>query len=399
MKTIEDAVTWGGNVAGASALAVGTAPIWLPYVAPATNMVGKAGKQALQGLDWLFKPTTYRGALLSSYVGAEGVNNFRKNPNVETGAQAALGLLPVIPAAINGARSTYNISKNLYNKGPKYSIGDTYYENDFEGFIPLYRYIKNKPYFKKFDAPFIEDVLAREHYIPIGKIETDNFSRYQAERIIQNMKRQGFNPDKGIYTYYKNEYVLKKPSTLIRQIAKDPVTLYITKQPTNVMGFNFNGKPYARLTPKTTEDRLASIVNHEGISHSTDDIMQGITLGIGSDQYSEITDALGRSKLYRLKDSTDWEELRATMTEFMRKMFTIHKNNSGTTYADVQDAVYKEIDDMPLELMAKRFESLNTYGRDYANYLRHHPSELNKFKKLLKYGMGLGPITLSQSDE
>lgn len=165
------------------------------------------------------------------------------------------------------------------------------------------------------------------------------------------------------------------------------------------MGFNFNGKPYARLTPKTTEDRLASIVNHEGISHSTDDIMQGITLGIGSDQYSEITDALGRSKLYRLKDSTDWEELRATMTEFMRKMFTIHKNNSGTTYADVQDAVYKEIDDMPLELMAKRFESLNTYGRDYANYLRHHPSELNKFKKLLKYGMGLGPITLSQSDE
>lgn len=117
MKTIEDAVTWGGNVAGASALAIGTAPIWLPYVAPAANMVGKAGKQALQGLDWLFKPTTYRGALLSSYVGAEGVNNFRKNPNIETGVQAALGLLPVIPAAINGARNTYNISKNLYNKG------------------------------------------------------------------------------------------------------------------------------------------------------------------------------------------------------------------------------------------------------------------------------------------
>ena len=84
------------------------------------------------------------------------------------------------------------------------------------------------------------------------------------------------------------------------------------------------------------------------------------------------------------------------MTEFMRKMFNIHKNNSGTTYADVQDAVYKEIDDMPLELMSKRFESLNNYGRDYANYLRHYPSELNKFKELLKYGMGLGtPIGIS----
>ncbi len=106
MKTIEDAVTWGGNVAGASALAVGTAPIWLPYAATAANTLGKVGKQTLQGLDWLFNPTTYRGALLSSYVGAEGVDNFRKNPNVETGAQAALGLLPVIPAAINGARSS-----------------------------------------------------------------------------------------------------------------------------------------------------------------------------------------------------------------------------------------------------------------------------------------------------
>ena len=115
MKTIEDAVTWGGNVAGASALAIGTAPIWLPYAATAANTLGKVGKQTLQGLDWLFNPTTYRGALLSSYVGAEGVDEFRKNPNIETGAQAALGLLPVIPAAINGARSAYSGVRSAYN--------------------------------------------------------------------------------------------------------------------------------------------------------------------------------------------------------------------------------------------------------------------------------------------
>lgn len=114
MKTIEDAVTWGGNVAGTSALAVGTAPIWLPYAATAANTLGKVGKQTLQGLDWLFNPTTYRGALLSSYVGAEGVDEFRKNPNVETGAQAALGLLPVVPVAINGARKGY---RDIYNYG------------------------------------------------------------------------------------------------------------------------------------------------------------------------------------------------------------------------------------------------------------------------------------------
>lgn len=117
MKTVEDAVTWGGNVAGASALVVGTSPTWLPYAPTAVNTLGKVGKQTLQGLDWLFNPTTYRGALLSSYVGAKGVDNFRKNPNVETGTYATLGLLPVIPATINGTKSAYNIGKDIYNYG------------------------------------------------------------------------------------------------------------------------------------------------------------------------------------------------------------------------------------------------------------------------------------------
>lgn len=126
MKTIEDAVTWGGNVAGASALAVGTAPIWLPYVAPAANMVGRVGKQTLQGLDWLFNPTTYRGALLTSYTAAEGINNFRKNPNIKTGIEAGLGALPLSPVVSKGIKGTYNlISKAIkgatqsFNKSAK----------------------------------------------------------------------------------------------------------------------------------------------------------------------------------------------------------------------------------------------------------------------------------------
>ena len=50
-------------------------------------------------------------------------------------------------------------------------------------------------------------------------------------------------------------------------------------------------------------------------------------------------------------------------------MFNIHKNNSGTTYADVQDAVYKEIDDMPLELMSKRFELFKRIESNINDYL------------------------------
>ena len=92
----------GGNVAGASLLAAGTAPVWLPYVAPTANMVGRMGKQALQGLDWLFNPTTYRGAVLSSAVAADGINNFKENPNIVTGIEAGSGLLPFGPAFIKG---------------------------------------------------------------------------------------------------------------------------------------------------------------------------------------------------------------------------------------------------------------------------------------------------------
>lgn len=116
MKTIEDAVTWGGNVAGASALAVGTAPIWLPYVAPASKMIGKAGKQTLQGLDWLFNPTTYRGALLSSYTAAEGIDNFIKNPNIETGASATLGILPLSPVIGKGIKGAHNFASNTLSR-------------------------------------------------------------------------------------------------------------------------------------------------------------------------------------------------------------------------------------------------------------------------------------------
>ena len=358
------------------------------------NKNQEEGMKNLQGFFNLISPSTYIGPVfnnngksyLDNVISGEGTGNIAGNIAVDLLTPIKINLTSklVNPKIKNFTgllnNKKVNISKNL---PIKYSIGDTYYENDFEEFIPLYKQIKNKPYFKKFDVPFIEDILSEHYYIPIGKIEPDNFSRYQAERIIQNMKRQRFNPD-------------KSSSTLIRQIAKDPVTLYVSKQPTNVMGFNFHEKSYARLTPNTTEERLASIINHEGISHNTDGIIQGITRGVGSDQYSEITDALRRSKLYHLRASTNWQELRATITEFMRKMFNMHKHNSGTTYADVQDAVYKEIDDMPLELMSKRFESLNDYGRDYANYLRHYPSELNKFKELLKYGMGLGtPIGIS----
>lgn len=74
-----------------------------------------------------------------------------------------------------------------------------------------------------------------------------------------------------------------------------------------------------------------------------------------------------------------------------KDMKLIPKAQYGATYADVQNAVYKEIDEMPANVMANGF-GINGYGYDYAAYLRQNPFMLDAFKALLKYGMGVLPV-------
>lgn len=74
-----------------------------------------------------------------------------------------------------------------------------------------------------------------------------------------------------------------------------------------------------------------------------------------------------------------------------KDMKLIPKAQYGATYADVQNAVYKEIDEMPANVMTNGF-GINGYGYDYATYLRQNPIMLYKFRNLLKYGMGVLPV-------
>ena len=54
----------------------------------------------------------------------------------------------------------------------------------------------------------------------------------------------------------------------------------------------------------------------------------------------------------------------------MAKMFRKHTRVvPGSTFADVQDAIYKEINNMSVNKLADELKSLNNYGRDYAEYL------------------------------
>lgn len=210
------------------------------------------------------------------------------------------------------------------------------------------------------------------------------------------MKRQGFNPDQfNPNLWHDGMGVIGRPSTFIRTKAKEPINIYITKEPSSYIGF-YNpttGRAYARIAPNSNAESIRSTTIHENISHGTDAVVNTATNNVAARQYGKLTDEVQRAGFAREKGTENWYELRSTMAEFMRKMFNKHtRANPGATYADVQNAVYKEIDEMPADVMANGFGKINGYGYDYAAYLRQNPFMLYKFRNLLKYGMGVLPV-------
>lgn len=264
---------------------------------------------------------------------------------------------------------------------------------------PVYKDMKKSKHFKSFSEPYFEEQIDNKNVTLLGQLDAGKYSEYQAERIIQNMEYQGFDPNISNSLLHNGKVVYGKPSTFIREKSKEPINIYITDEPTNVTGFQLcnNGKAYARIYPNATPEKIRLTTIHEGISHGTDDVVNTATDGIAEYQYGRITKAVKDAGFARHKGTEYWYELRSTMAEFMAKMFRKHtKAVPGSTFADVQDAVYKEINNMSVNKLAEEFKSLNNYGKDYGNYLMQNPFEANKFKILLKYGMGLSaPIGIT----
>lgn len=93
IKTIHDAFNWAGNVTGGALAGIALAP----YLPVASNfLIKNAGKSALQTLGKMFDPTNYIGAGVTSYFGADALNNFTNNPNLENGIQVGLSLSPLL---------------------------------------------------------------------------------------------------------------------------------------------------------------------------------------------------------------------------------------------------------------------------------------------------------------
>ena len=265
---------------------------------------------------------------------------------------------------------------------------------------PVYKDMKKSKHFKPFSEPYFEEQIDNKNVTLLGQLDAGKYSEYQAERIIQNMRYQGFDPDiPSSNLIHNGQRLYGTPSRMIREKSTDPINIYITDEPTNIIGFQLsnNGKAYARVYPNATPEKIRLTTIHEGISHGTDDVVNTATDGAAAYWYGRITKAVKDAGFAKSKGTEQWYELRSTMAEFMAKMFRKHtKAVPGSTCADVQDAVYKEIDNMSVNKLAEEFKSLNNYGRDYGDYLMQNPFEANKFKALLKYGMGISaPIGIT----
>ena len=299
--------------------------------------------------------------------------------------------------ALKGRQAINASQKSLYNNSSNIKITP---ESEIFQRYPVYKDMKKSKHFKPFSEPYFEEKIDDKYVTLLGQLDAGKYSEYQAERIIQNMKYQGFDPNiVSSNLIHDGQRLYGKPSTFIREKSKQPISIYVTDEPTNVIGFQLrdNGKAYARIYPNATPEKIRLTTIHEGISHGTDDVVNTATDGIAEYQYGRITKAVKDAGFAKSKGAEQWYELRSTMAEIMAKMFRKHtKAVPGSTCADVQDAVYKEIDNMSVNKLAEEFKSLNNYGKDYGNYLMQNPFEANKFKTLLKYGMGISaPIGIT----
>ena len=365
------------------------------------------GLKTIGTLTTLTMPSTYIGPVfnnngksyLDNVISGEGTGNTTGNLAIDLAIPFGFRLFNKgYPYKTSrGTQTIKSSSKSSYMDPSGIKITP---ELEIEQRYPIYRDMKKSKHFISFSAPYFEEKIDDNYVTLLGQLDAGKYSEYQAERIIQNMKTQGFDPDiPSSKIIHNGQRLYGAPSKMIREKSKEPINIYITDEPTNVIGFQTptNGKAYARVYPNATPEKIRLTTIHEGISHGTDDVVNTATDGAAAYQYGRITKAVKNAGFAKTKGTEQWYELRSTMAEFMAKMFRKHtKAIPGSTCADVQDAVYKEIDNMSINKLAEEFKSLNSYGKDYAEYLMQNPFEANKFKILLKYGMGLSaPIGIT----
>ena len=358
------------------------------------------GLETISTLSTLAMPSTYIGpafnnngkSYVDNVISGEGTGNVAGNLAIDLAIP--FGLKLINKGFKTGSLGRYKEVSN------KYAVGDYIDGSTFSDDYPIYDALKGSNIYHEFTPPFFEQKIGNKNVVLLGLLDPGNFSKYWGERIIENMRLKGFNPDEISHNLVHNGIrTIGRPSQLIRSKAAEPIYIYTTPEKTNITGFynSPSGRAFARISPKTTKEKLRSTTIHENVSHGTDAVVNTATRGAASREYQKITDNVSKKGLATIEGSEKWYELRSTMAQFMRKMYNNYRRvNPGARYEDLKDIVNKEVDRMSLQETSEMLSKINGYGQNYAEYLKQNPFELNKFKELLKYGMGISaPIGIT----
>lgn len=276
----------------------------------------------------------------------------------------------------------------------RYKIGTTVQSVQLPKALgPIYNSLTNSPHIGIDAGPYIEKIVGNNRaIIPIGSIKPSSYADYRSQRMTMGLKAKGVNTG-AVGTYIsRGKPVTDTPANIIEDATHRPSTLYISRSPNNTAGFyvRSTGQSYVKVTPdKDPQDiRLTDV--HEGVSHGTDALLQQLSPEAVQEYQNLVTEIEKSGFKPNSSSSTSWRELRATLTELHKVFADEVKQYMKGTYTQLNNHVNDYIDKITYQKFIDAIEGISNYGKDYANYIRQHPTELGKFKKLVKYGLMYG---------
>jgi len=284
-------------------------------------------------------------------------------------------------------------------KADEYKLGPILSsENLPKALGPIYNDMAKSKFIEFHTGPYVETTVGTENIIPIGTLYPGTYSQYRAGKMLKDLVARRYDIyDQGFYNV-RGSKVIGSAKTLVPDMVSKPSTLYLSRTKNTTGGF-YNvptGKTYVKVTPKSTGKEVRSTDVHEGVAHATDDFIDDFTKGIAKQEYADVASAVEKAGFNSTKGSNAWYELRATLFEMHKHMADAVRQSVKGSYETVEDYVNKGIDKMSYQKFAEMIEGINGYGKDYAAYIRQNPTEVNRFKNLLKNGLVVGaPIGIT----
>ena len=261
-----------------------------------------------------------------------------------------------------------------------------------------YKAIAQGTHAKLFKGPYRETNVAGENIIPIGTLDRSKYAAYRAARMRKQLAQRGYNINDYNYYTMNGDRVGGSTGVAIERLTSQPSTIYVTKEPTNIAGFQVRqtGKPYVKVNGETDGWGIRSVDVHEGVSHTTDELLKDVTKGGIEKEYGELSEAVGKAGFKSQADSHHWYELRATLMQMHKKLMDAMRAKNDVPYAKLEGQLDQSVDKMPYNQFADILSKVNGYGKDYADYLMQNPQSIKKFKELLKNGLVYGaPVGLT----